>query len=323
MPTLFKNDFQGQTSGGDVTVENSGTSGDPFTHVLKPDGADTIKYLTAGGKTGVRFTPGGGGPSTRWTLSASQGRRLVTRRRFNYTGVLTQNRTLHAHHSSPFGAPAVTIGFPQQRSGQAQIEATFGNGTPITASRVTLPAAGTYEVEYATVSASASGVSDGIVAMRVYMADGVTLVDSNVQQVFTGLAMTNLHPGSVRWSTATNAGGFTFDDLFEPQALFTDDLTAWVGQYQANRTLAPVTGVTRTGVAPPTTVSPGNDGTISVTWNPLVDPDLGGYDIAIADGENASSGFVTVGTVAVGTHAYTVTGLEPGPYTVVVRPIPA
>lgn len=329
MPLLLKNDFAGQTAGADVTVTNSATSGTAFSHVNPNAATSTAKYVSLDGKIGVRLTPGDHAMSTRWTITASEGRRMVTRRRFNYPGVLTQNRPIQVHHTSPFGTPATNLGFVQQRANEPQVEIAWGNGNSIPASRVKLDAPGDYWIVFSTISASAEGVSDGVCAMKVYMADGVTPVINEAQKtnpqapdVFGGLAMTHLHPGSVRWSTATGSGGLTADDMIEPQALFTDDLTAWLGDFDDTRALPKATGLTVLAVTPPTSET-ANDGTVRVKWDASTDPEAGGYDIGIAPGPAATSGFVLKGTVNAATTEYLVTGLAPVTYTVSVRVRPA
>lgn len=330
MPIIQKNNYAGQTPGTTVDVGNSGNSGDPLSHVLPTTGG-TITYALVDGRMAVRMTPTGAAtPSTRRTISESQGRVMVTRRRFYWDGTTKATaRPIQTHHSSPFGSPSTGIAFTQIRANNPQIEACTGAGVAIAASRVHLPAAGWYEIELVSISASASGANDGVIAMYVYAANGTTAVDktdagglTTVQKVFTGQNITNLHPGSVRWGLAPVASVPTNDDLVEEQAMWTDDVNARLSAFESNRTLPAVQDVTITQAIPPTTTG-GSNGQLVITWTASTDPDHEGYEIGIAAGLGVTSGFTIVGNAAKNATTYTVTGRTPGPYTVAVRSIPA
>src|SRR5690606_38781081 len=109
--------------------------------------------------------------------------------------------------------------------------------------------------------------------MYLYASDGTTLVNKQadgttvVPNVFTGQSLTDVHPGSVRWGTASVASVPTHDDLAEPQAMWTDDTTARLPKFDANTTLPAVENVTITQAIAPTTGG-GNDGRLVITWAP-------------------------------------------------------
>lgn len=68
----------------------------------------------------------------------------------------------------------------------------------------------------------------------------------------------------------------------------------------------------------PTTVG-GTDGSITLTWGAVTDADR--YEVEIADGLDATTGFVVDDSDATSPHS--ITGLEAGPYTWSVRAYPA
>lgn len=85
------------------------------------------------------------------------------------------------------------------------------------------------------------------------------------------------------------------------------------------------TAVTVTGTTTPTTVG-GTSGTIALSWARLTDPNVASYEVSVAPGFGALSGFTVKGTVAQpgsgGTVTSTITGLSAGEYTVSVRAMP-
>lgn len=274
MVLLLQNDFAGQIVGDNVSTLNSAESGVGFSHVLPSTG--TIKYISEGGKIGVEFDQiGGSVPTARWTLVDSQGRVMVTRRSFNYDGVLSAARAMVVHHTSPFGSPSAFIGVVQQRGGQPQVEITHGSGVVVTESRVSMDeaggGAGKYWLEFRSISSSATGVADGELSMKIYQEDGVTLF---AERIHTGLVITPLEPGSVRWSHASGSSAGIKDKMFEPQALFTDDPLAWIGPMGSS---VPLNTPSLSLVSSiPASSASASDSEAVVSWTPV--PNASSYD---------------------------------------------
>ena len=319
MPTtIFENGFEGQTDGTAVTVGNSGASGSAFTAVA--NGGQTYSAAAAvNGTRGLRVTLAASARYPNWKTSATDGRRVVARRSFVWGG------------SNPSGGQALldlrteipsaaAYGVLQYRGASNQIEVLNPSFVAITASRFTLPSAGTYFVEFAAI-ASTTG-SNGTLEYRLYGADGTTLLHS--WSSGATLTMTQNLPNSARFSGMTSASGWTYDHMDDLRAMFTDDLTAWLGPLGASRVLTPVSGVSLLSVTKPTTLG-GSDGTATVGWTATTDPDAHSYEVATAPGFGATSGFTTKATIAVGAPSpqTVLTGLEAGEYTVAVRVIPA
>lgn len=306
MALLLENDFSGQTDGIAVTALNSGDSGSAFSHVL-PGTGGSINYVAEASDRGVAFA--GTSPSARWTLVDSQGPALTTRRSFDYTGgVLPAARMLATHHTSPFtnGTSSTQVCFVQQRSGFDQIELGLGSGVALTASRLDMTAepAGRYWVEMVSVASSAEGASDGVLGLRVYKPDGVTLVDPGAQQEFTGLDVTYVHPGSVRWSLCNTVNaGIASDRMFAPRALFTDALT-WLGP-MGSAVQLDTPSLSLTGSVPASSIS-ATDGEKTVSWVPV--PNALSYEAYKASHGSTDYVLVQAGV----TSPYTFDGLPAG-----------
>ena len=320
MVTLLKNNFDGQTSGATITTANSAASGDPFTHVVAGTGAAWTYQTSAGigGTVGAQLAVGSTSSYLRLAASGTDGRRGVARRTFIWGG--TNGALAPLLDIRTEVSVTTSLGDLHIRT-SGQLEVRVGNSTYLSASRHTIPSTGTYHVELAITSSSADGANDGKIEYRLYAADGTSLLhawSSGYDQ-----PVSYSPPSHARFSMMTTGGMDGYDRIDNVQALFTDDLTAWIGPYVDSRVLpAPVP--TLSSVTIPTT--PGSStGSITVSWPKIVDPDLAHYEIHLAPGLDANSGFTQIATVAQpagATGTYTATGLAAGPYTVAVRAVP-
>ena len=314
--TIFQNDFEGQTDGVAATVANSVASGDAFQAVLVGTGA-AVKYSAAAaveGSMGLRIEFGSTQSRVQFLASGTDGRRAVIRRSFVYDGTPPLNELWLGHTQG-----SVALGWAGVRpgGGGTQFQAGYAGAVSITASRFVLPSPGTYWFELASIS-STDG-TDGTVEYRLYAADGSTLLHS--WSSGSTLAMNSGNPSNVRFGTGASSSGWTRDDMDQIRAMFTDDLDAWLGT--SSRVLAPPTGVTVEEITAPTGLDT-NDGTIRVSWDESEDPDAGHYDVGLATGLDATSGFTVVGSVPVGADPleYVIADLAPNQYTVAVRTSP-
>lgn len=321
MVTLLKNNFDGQTSGATITVANSGASGDAFSHVVTGTGAAWTYQTSAGvgGTTGAQLAVGSGSSYLRFTATGTDGRRVVLRRTFIWSG--STGATANLLDARTEVSATTSLGSIHIRT-TGQLQARVGNSTDITASRYAIPSTGTYHLELALTASSADGANDGKVEYRLYAADGTSLL--HAWSSGSDQPVSYSPPSHARFSMMTTGGMDGYDRIDNVQALFTDDLTAWIGPYVDSRVLpAPVP--TLSSVTIPTT--PGSStGSITVSWPKIVDPDLAHYEIHLAPGLDANSGFTQIAMVAQpsgATGTYTATGLAAGPYTVAVRAVPS
>lgn len=303
--TLFQNNFDGQTNGAAVTVANSAASGNAFSHVVLATGGSIVYSSSAGvgGGTGMRITPGSTYSYPRWTAPGTDGRRVVARRSVNVTSTPTANAILLELRTE---VSATALLAQLSISTALQVQVSVGSAV-IIASRIALPSTGVYWVELAAVSASASGVSDGTVEYRVYAEDGTTLIGSWSSGATQAVSYS--WPNIARFSGVGGSIGWTYDDMDDLQALFTDDLNAWLGPIGSTAIL-PTPVVAVTGHTNPTT-SGGTDGTITVTWSP------------VSGASHYVAGLDTVAGVTVVaepvTSPYTFTGLAGGTYTPAIQ----
>lgn len=321
MVTLLKNNFDGQTSGATITTANSATSGDPFTHVVAGTGAAWTYQTSAGigGTVGAQLAVGSTSSYLRMAASGTDGRRCVLRRSFVWGGSsgahspILDIRTEITETASLGSLFMLTSG---------QLQARVGNSTDIAASRSAVITSGTYFAELAITTSSAPAANDGQIEYRVYESDGTTLVHS--WSSAANQAITDSPPSHARFSMMTTGGMDGYDRMDDVQALFTDNLTSWLGPYAGTRVL-PAPDVTIIEQVRPT--QPGEpDGHITVTWPKLADADVGGYELSVAPGHNATSDFVVKQIIAQPASGSTVTGvawgLHSGAHTVAVRSLP-
>lgn len=325
MVTLLKNNFEGQ-SAGTATVGNSGDSGAAFSHLVA-SGGTTFAYANLSGNMVLAITPGTGQGYPRWTTTGADGRRAVLRRSFYVDP---------AKYAAPTPPTAVwplldirtevdataALASIHMRAGFFQLQARVGNATDLTESRWNLPSGGWFVLELAVTVSSGTDVADGKVEYRVYAADGTTLLHTWSSG---NTLVTNPSPPNIaRFSGNTSTSGVTPEYLDDLQALFTDNLAAWLGPYSDTRALT-APELTLMEVTRPTTEG-GSDGSITVSWPRINDAEIDYYEVGVAVGHNATTGFITKGTVpqppSGPTITATLTGLVAGAYTVGVRSMP-
>lgn len=325
MVTLLKNSFTGQTLG-PATTGNSGASGSAFSHMVAA-GNGSFSYVNMpltgnSGNTGLRvtFDTANGLSYPRHTTAGTDGRRVVARRifKFNKSALPTQD-LIYIDIRTEVSATAGIANIHMRTTGELEVTTSAG----IAGSRFAMPAgSATYQVELAATVASATGANDAQVGYRLYAEDGTTLLKE--WNSAANLDRTASLPNIVRWCGTTYNSGKTFDEMDELQALFTSDTSAWLGPYSETYTLD-TPAVTVTGTTTPTTVG-GTNGTIALSWARLTDPNVASYEVSVAPGFGALSGFTVKGTVAQpgsgGTVTSTITGLSAGEYTVSVRAMP-
>lgn len=320
MVTLLKNNFDGQTSGATITVANSATSGDPFSHVVAGTGAAWTYQTSAGigGTTGAQLAVGSTSSYLRLAASGTDGRRGVARRTFIWGGTSSAIAPLLDIRTEV--SATTSLGDLHVRT-SGQLEVRVGNSTYLSESRHSIPANGTYHVELAITASSADGANDGKIEYRLYAADGTTLVHS--WSSGSDQPVTHSPPSHARFSMMTTGGMDGYDRIDNVQALFTDDLDAWLGPYPVTKVLAtPDVSVTAT-------VSPSSpnasDGSITLSWPKIADADVDHYEVGYAVGHGVTSGFTVFGAVAQpagATASTTITGLPANNYTVAVRSMP-
>lgn len=323
MVTLLKNNFEGQTADANVTTGNSADSGNAFSHVVKGTGGNFIYSASAAvnGSLGLRQVNGSGQSYVRWTVAGTDGRRCVARRSFVWSGTQPSAKDLLIDIRTEVDATAVLGDIHIRAAGGGQLEIYTPDSGDIAASRYTLGSAGTYWIEFAVIASSYSGAGDGKAEYRLYGSDGVTLITS--WSSAASLGITHSPPNIARLGGGTTATGRAYDDMDDIQALFTDGLTDWIGPYDDTKVLDTPT-VTVTGMSKPTTPG-GNDGSLTLVWPRINDVDVDHYEVGIAAGHGATSGFTSKGTVAQpvsGNATKTITGLSAGNYTVAVRAMP-
>lgn len=328
MVTLFKNDFTGQTAG-PATVANSGNSGDAFSHLVASSGA-SYNYIDADGQGNMALllSPGTGQSYPRWTSSGTDGRRCVGRRLFTYQKDMPYSGAVSLVDIRTEVNATAALGSIHIRNVNHQLQARYGSGTDVVASRFVLPdEVGVYQIEFGVTVSSEADEPDGEIGYRLWDAAGTELLHS--WSSGPTLVINPSPPNIVRYASGTNAdltgpGGsnnLVFDEM---QALFTDDLYAWLGPFDGTRMLeTPTPSISAT--TRPTTPG-GSDGTITVVWPKIEDEDVDHYEIATAVGFGATGGFTSQGTIPQpvegSTVSATVTGLAPGEYTVAVRANP-
>lgn len=320
MVTLLKNNFDGQTSGGSLTAVNSAVSGDAFSHVVTGSGAAWTYQTSAGvgGTVGAQLAVGSGTSYLRFSASGTDGRRVVMRRTFVWGG--STSATANLLDARTEVSATTSLGNIHIRT-TGQLQARVGNLTDITASRYAIPSAGTYHIELAITASSADGANDGKIEYRLYAADGTTLVQS--WSSGSDQPVTHSPPSHARFSTMTTGGMDEYDRIDDVQALFTNDLDAWLGPYPVTKVLA-TPDVTVTSTSSPSS-SGASDGSITLSWPKVADADVDHYEVGYAVGHGATSGFTVFGTVAQpggATASTTITGLPANNYTVAVRSMP-
>lgn len=318
--TLFQNTFEGQTSGAKATLANSGNSGDAFSAFPGAGASGVFSYeegAAASGSMGLRMAVTATNNYPRWDTDGSDGRRVILRRSFYWSGTDPAAVTTLLDARTTTTASAV-LGFFSLRGTLGQVQ-VWNNSVTLNDSRFVLPSAGRYKVELAAVS-STPGNNDGVLEYRLYAANGTTLIHSWSSGP---IALSSSTPNQARLTGVLASSGWTHDDIDDVQAMFTDDLDAWIGEIGTSRVLAPPTGVTVEEITAPTGLDT-DDGTIRVSWDGTTDPDAGSYEIGIVEGENAT-GFTPVGTMHVRETPleFTVEGLSAADYTVAVRTRPA
>lgn len=317
MVTLLKNDFTGQSAGA-ATVANSGDSGDAFSHLVA-SGGTTFVYTNVSGNMVLDVGAGSGQGYPRWTTTGTDGRRAVLRRSFTTAGAPSAARTLLDIRTEADETAALAS--IHIRSGVHQLQARVGNSTDITESRWDLPGAGTYWIELAVTVSSETGEPDASVEYAIFNTSNELLHLWTSEATLTTSASP---PNIARFSGNTSSTGVTPDRMDGLQALFTDNLTSWLGPYADTRVL-PTPDVTIVEQVRPT--QPGEpDGHITATWPKLADVGIGSYEVSVAPGHNATSGFVVKQIIAQPSSGSTVTGtawgLHSGTHTVAVRSLP-
>lgn len=326
MVSLFKNDFTGQTAG-PATAANSGNSGDAFSHLVAGGGA-SYSYFDADGQgnMALMLTPGTGQSYPRWTSSGTDGRRCVGRRIFTYQKDMPYSGAVALVDIRTEVNATSALGSIHIRNANHQLQARYGPSSDVVDSRFVLPdEVGIYQIEFGVTVSSEADEPDGEIGYRLWDAAGTELLYSWTSDP---LVINPSPPNIIRYASGTStdltgSGGsnnLVFDEM---QALFTDDLDAWLGPFNATKTLdAPQVSVV--GTTRPTT-DVATDGTITVAWDRINDPDVDHYELAIAPGHGATSGFSTVRNVpqpVSGDLEETITGLAAADYTVGVRSMP-
>lgn len=329
MVTIFKNDFTGQTAG-PATVANSGNSGDAFSHLVKPGDA-AYNYIDADGlgNMALMLNPGTGQAYPRWTSSGTDGRRCVGRRLFAYQKDMPYSAAVALVDIRTEVNATAALGSIHIRNVNHQIQARYGSGTDVTDSRFVLPdEMGLYQIEFGVTVSSDTGEPDGEIGYRLWDAAGTELIYS--WSSGPTLVINPSPPNIVRYSSGTyddlttvegGSNNVVFDEM---QALFTDDLDAWLGPFDDTRLLeTPTPSISAT--TRPTTPG-GSDGTVTVVWPKIDDPDLGHYEASVAIGHGVTAGFTSPVVVpqpaGAGPVEVTLTNLEAGDYTVGVRSMP-